>query len=198
MSDIIINGLRRRYGDKDVLRDFSLTLPEGRVTCLMAPSGAGKTTLLRLLAGLEAPDAGTVTGLEGLRLGVVFQEDRLLNWLDAVENIRLTAPERSRDNIIEELRRFGLGGVEGQPVGQLSGGMRRRVALLRALLAPVDVLLLDEPFNGLDEATRAAVAEEATRLINGRTTLFITHNPEEAALLSAITIRLNDFKEVCT
>lgn len=189
MADIIIEGLCKRYGDKVVLRDFSLTLTEGRATCLMAPSGAGKTTLLRLLAGLESPDAGNVNGLEGLRLGVVFQEDRLLDWLDAVENIRLTAPERSGDSIMEALRRFGLGNIEGQPVGQLSGGMRRRVALLRALLSPADVLLLDEPFNGLDEATRAAVAKEALRLINGRTALLITHDPDEAGLMGAETVR---------
>lgn len=190
MADIIIRGLRKRYGDREVLRDFSMTLPEGRVTCLMAPSGAGKTTLLRLLAGLEAPDAGTVTGLDGLRLGVVFQEDRLLNWLDAVENIRLTAPEQNREEILKELRRFGLGDIAGQPVAELSGGMRRRVALLRALLAPADILFLDEPFNGLDEATRAAVAHATLERIGGRTTLLITHDPDEAALLKAETLRL--------
>lgn len=191
MSDIVIEGLCKRYGDRDVLRDFSATLPGGRVTCLMAPSGAGKTTLLRLLAGLETPDAGKIVGLDGARLGVVFQENRLLDWLDAVENLRLIAPERNRDDIIiEELRRFGLGDCAGRPVSRLSGGMRRRVALLRALLAPADVLLLDEPFNGLDEATRANVARETLRLIDGRTALLITHDPDEAGMLEATTIQL--------
>ena len=190
MPDIVIEGLCKRYGDRDVLRDFSATLPGGCVTCLMAPSGAGKTTLLRLLARLEAPDSGKIVGLDNARLGVVFQENRLLDWLDAVENLRLTAPERNRDDIMEELRRFGLDDCAGRPVSRLSGGMRRRVALLRALLAPADVLLLDEPFNGLDEATRANVARETLRLIHGRTALLITHDPDEAEMLEATTIQL--------
>ena len=189
MADIIIQGLCKRYGDRAVLDGFCLTLPSGRITCLMAPSGAGKTTLLRLLAGLEAPDAGTISGLEGLRIGMVFQEDRLLSWLDAVENLRLTAPERSRKSLSEALRRFGLADIEGQPVRELSGGMQRRVALLRALLAPADLLLLDEPFNGLDESTRATIAREALRLIDGRTTLLVTHDPDEAALMGAGIMR---------
>ena len=189
---IVIDRVFKRYGDRAVLRDFCLTLPDGRVTALMGPSGTGKTTLLRLLCGLETPDSGAITGLEGRRLGVVFQEDRLLPWLDAAENLRLTAPGLSTEAAHAALERFGLTGVGGQPAATLSGGMKRRVALLRALLYRPDVLLLDEPFNGLDEMTRASVIRETLSLADGRTILLITHDPEEAALMGAEIINIQE------
>ena len=133
MQDIRIEGLSKRFGDKVVLRDVSLRFPAGRVSCLMAPSGAGKTTLLRILMGLETADEGRVTGLEGARIAPVFQEDRLLEGLDAAGNIRLVTPGLSDPDAAVALRDFSLEAVAGQPVSELSGGMRRRVALLRAL-----------------------------------------------------------------
>ena len=81
MKDITLARIRKTYGDKVVLRDFGMTLPAGKITCLMGPSGSGKTTLMRILAGLETADSGEIRGAEGLRPGIVFQEDRLLNWL---------------------------------------------------------------------------------------------------------------------
>ena len=185
MVDILIDKLSKRYGEKIVLQAFSLDLTDHRATCLMGPSGAGKTTLLRILAGLEKADSGTISGLSGARLAVVFQEDRLLEWLDAVENLRLVNRALTPAAIGEALRRFGLDGCAGQPVRELSGGMKRRVALLRALLSDGDVLLLDEPFNGLDDQTKAVVVRETLRLIDGRTTLLITHDPEEAEGMGA-------------
>lgn len=190
MGDIVIRGLCKRYGEKRVLDGFDMTLPAGKIAGLTAPSGAGKTTLLRLIAGLEAPDAGTIVGIDGLRLGVVFQEDRLLDWLDAVENIRLTAPGLGREAVVMELDRFGIADSAAQPVSELSGGMRRRVALLRALMSPADLLLLDEPFNGLDPATKGAVIRETLRLIDGRTALVISHDPREAEALGAVMITM--------
>ena len=186
-----MDGLCKRYGDKDVLRGFSMNLPAGGTTCLMAPSGAGKTTLLRLMCDLEKPDSGIVRGMEGTRIGVVFQEDRLLDWLDPVENLRLTAPGLTRDAAADALIRFGLGDSLHEPVCRLSGGMRRRVALLRALLAPSDILLLDEPFNGLDAATRSGVMALTRELLPPRTALLITHDPDEAAALGAAIVGLN-------
>ena len=188
---VSVDGLCKRYGDKDVLRGFSMNLPAGGTTCLMAPSGAGKTTLLRLMCDLEKPDSGIVRGMEGTRIGVVFQEDRLLDWLDPVENLRLTAPGLTRDAAADALARFGLGDSLHEPVCRLSGGMRRRVALLRALLAPSDILLLDEPFNGLDAATRSGVMALTRELLPPRTALLITHDPDEAAALGAAIVGLN-------
>ena len=179
MQDIVIKNLCKAYEGRPVLKDLSATLPAGRVTGLMASSGAGKTTLLRLLMGLEQPDAGTITGLEGLRLSVVFQEDRLCDDLSAVNNIRLVNPARSVQEVTHALDLVGLSGAYWQPARELSGGMRRRVAILRALLAEYDLLLLDEPFKGLDKTTKAVVMADTRQRIRGRTVLFVTHDASE-------------------
>ena len=165
----MIQGLYKAFDGKQVLRDFSAVLPAGRVTGLMAPSGTGKTTLLRILMGLERPDRGTITGLQGLRLSAVFQEDRLCENLNPVSNLRLVTPALSRE-----------------PVRELSGGMRRRVAILRALLAEYDLLFLDEPFKGLDRETKEVVMADTRRRCDGRTVLFVTHDPTELEAMGAV------------
>ena len=184
MQDIVIRGLSKAFDGKQVLRDFSAVLPAGQVTGLMAPSGAGKTTLLRILMGLEMPDRGTITGLQGLRLSAVFQEDRLCENLDPVSNLRLVTPTLSRAAAEEALKAVGLTDCLHQPTRELSGGMRRRVAILRALLAEYDLLLLDEPFRGLDEDTKALVMEDTRRRSAGRTVLLVTHDPAEAEAMA--------------
>ena len=190
MADIVIDHLCKAFDGKTVLKDVSLRLPTGEVSCLMGPSGAGKTTLLRVLMGLETADSGSVTGLEGAKLGAVFQEDRLLDAMDAADNLRLVNPLITRREALDALGRLGLEGTEGQPAGTLSGGMRRRVALLRALLSDGQVLLLDEPFGGLDEATHALALGELERLRAGRTVLLVTHDPEDARRLGGRVFRL--------
>ena len=190
VPDIVIEHLYKSYGDRAVLRDVCLRFPAGRVSCLMAPSGAGKTTLLRLLMGLEAPDRGRIAGLECLTVAPVFQENRLLEPLDARANLRLVSPNLGSEEMQAALARFGLQDSARQPVSELSGGMRRRLALLRALLSKGDVLLMDEPFTGLDEATRARIVRETLALIAGRTAILVTHDPDEAALTGAEVFRL--------
>ena len=180
---IAIHKLCKAFGGKAVLQDFSCELEEGRVTALMAPSGAGKTTLLRILLGLETADSGEITGLSGKRLAAVFQEDRLLDIMTPVDNIRLPEPKLERAVILREMAAMGLTGCENQPVRELSGGMRRRVAILRALLCGADVIALDEPFKGLDEATKALVVAETKRLCAGKTVLLVTHEEKEAAMM---------------
>ena len=179
MEDIVIRRLCKSYGARAVLRGFDARLPAGAVTCLMAPSGWGKTTLLRILLGLTPADSGTVTGLEGLRCAAVFQEDRLCPWLSPADNLRLTAPALTAADAREALGAMGLAEWAGAPLAALSGGMRRRVSVLRALTAPCDVLLLDEPFRGLDGETRDLAIAEALRRRGGRTALVVTHDPEE-------------------
>ena len=142
--------LYKRFGDKVVLEDVSLTVPDGAVVCLMAPSGRGKTTLLRCIAGLEMPDSGTVTGVPE-RLGFVFQEDRLCPQLDAVENVRLvTGRAMSRPDIEAHLRELGLADCLDQRAAELSGGQRRRVSIARAVCYGPELLLLDEPAAGMN------------------------------------------------
>ena len=189
---IAMHKLCKAFGDKIVLRNFSCELEEGRVTALMAPSGAGKTTLLRILLGLETADSGEITGLSGKRLAAVFQEDRLLDFMNPVDNIRLPAPKLDRALILREMAAMGLTDCETQPARELSGGMRRRVAILRALLCGADVIVLDEPFKGLDEATRGRVIRETRRLCCGKTTLLVTHEAREAEQMGAKIIGLLD------
>lgn len=185
MKDIIVNSICKAYRDNRVLINFSAVIPTGKISCVMGSSGRGKTTLLRLLMGLETPDSGEILGLSGLRLSAVFQEDRLCENLSPMSNIRLTCPQRSQRDIAHALEALGLAGCIAQPVRTLSGGMRRRVALLRALMADYDILFLDEPFKGLDAATKAAVIDETRRRIAGKSVLLVTHDPEEATALGA-------------
>lgn len=186
MSAIEICGLCKRYGDKAVLEDFSLTLESGRAYALMGPSGAGKTTLLRILAGLEGFEAGEIANLRGLRVAMQFQDDRLLDYAGAVANLRFAMPRGTAEAELRAVLAELLPGAPlEQPVSGYSGGMRRRVALARALLAPSELLLLDEPFTGLDaDATRLAAACVVRRQA-GRTLVMSTHDPGEAALCGA-------------
>ena len=190
MEDIILTHVSKAFDGKQVLRDLSLTLPAGRVTCVMAPSGAGKTTLLRILLGLIPADAGTIRGLEGARIAAVFQEDRLIPGMDPVSNIRLVRADLPVPQVISEMESMGLTDCASQPVRELSGGMKRRVALLRALLSEWDFLVLDEPFKGLDEESRERTIRETLRLIRGRTVLMVTHDPEEARQMQAMVYTL--------
>ncbi len=185
MGDIVISGLCKAFDEKQVFQNFSTVLPAGRVSGLMAPSGGGKTTLLRILMGLTPADAGTVEGLDGLRISAVFQEDRLCENLNPVSNIRLVTPALSRDTAVEALQAVGLGDCLDQPARELSGGMRRRVAILRALLADYDLLLLDEPFKGLDQETKATVMADTRQRCAGHTVLLVTHDATELDAMGA-------------
>lgn len=185
---IEIQNLSKSYGDHTVFRDFSLSIPHGTTTCLMAPSGAGKTTLLRILMGLEAPDEGRIVGMEGKRISAVFQEPRLCENLSAFANIRLVRKRRlwerrreGREEISCAMEQLGLGGCERQTVREMSGGMRQRVALIRALYARWDVLFLDEPFQGLDRESREMAMDYVRRSSAGKTLVLVTHSEEEAA-----------------
>ena len=178
MEDIVIRNLCKSFAGKPVLRDFSAVLPVGQVTGLMAPSGAGKTTLLRILMGLERPDGGTIDGLAGLRLSAVFQEDRLCPQLTAVQNVLLVLPDdRQEAAIRQDFARLGLDEAAlALPARKLSGGQKRRTALLRALWAPGDTLLLDEPFTGMDPAALQASIALLRERVEGRPVLLATHD----------------------
>ena len=187
--------IRKAYGDHVVLEDLSRAFPEGRVTCVMGRSGCGKTTLLRLIAGLEAPDAGEILGRPGPKEGVamVFQESRLPPQLNAAACLRCALPKTGgrEARIDAALRALGLAGDLDKPVREFSGGMRQRVSLARALLYPSPLILLDEPFKGLDAATRDAALAFARPLLRGRTALLVTHDPADAAALDAEVFALD-------
>jgi NitT/TauT family transport system ATP-binding protein len=175
------------YGDKPVLQGFTLPLPDAGGVCLFGPSGCGKTTALRLLAGLALPQAGRVAGMAGRRVAVVFQEDRLLTWCTLEQNLTLAmgkGDRRAQRALAGDwLARVGLGDQAALRPDQLSGGMRRRVALARALACPSDVLLLDEPFKELDEENAARMAALVAQVMRGKLLVLITHVRAQAQAL---------------
>ena len=197
---IRIRNLSKSFGGKSVLENFSADLPAGSISALMAPSGSGKTTLLNLIAGLMPADDGSIVfdteesgnahpvsfsagkndDCRTVSFSAVFQEDRLLNEMTAESNVRLVNPSLSLSDTINAMAELGLRESTHQSVRELSGGMKRRVAILRAVLHDSDILLLDEPFQGLDEETRKTVISFLRKKAENRTVLLITHNKEDA------------------
>lgn len=190
MENITLKNICKSYGEKEVLTDFSHIFPAGKTTVIMGPSGCGKTTLLNLLLGLEQPDSGKIIGLEGARKSAVFQEDRLCENVGAVSNLRLASPRLSRKEAEKMLCDLGLSDALRQPVKEFSGGMKRRVAILRALCAEYDVLLADEPFQGLDESSKRHAMEYFQKRTQGRTVILVTHVEEEAKFFAGELLRL--------
>lgn len=190
--DLILQSLRKAYGSHVVLDGLTRAFPNGTVTCVTGPSGSGKTTLLRLIAGLEAPDGGSIRGVPESGISMVFQEDRLPPQLSAANCLRCVlkkGPSRE-GRIAEALSALGLSETSDQSVRAFSGGMRRRVALARALLFPSPLVLLDEPFKGLDADTRRRAVDFTLSMLAGRTTLLVTHDPEDVADFGGTELRL--------
>ncbi|MDE2577314.1 MAG: ABC transporter ATP-binding protein [Hyphomicrobiales bacterium] len=158
------------------------SLAAGEVGALVGPSGCGKTTLLRLIAGLDRDYAGTITLPAHGRLGMVFQEPRLLPWRSVEENVRIAAPQARDEDIAALFDTLGLAAHRGDFPGALSLGLARRVAIARALAVEPDLLLLDEPFVSLDGALAQRLLQEIATLVEARrvTTLIVTHDLDEA------------------
>ncbi len=165
-----------------VLGELSFGLANGEVAALVGPSGCGKTTLLRIIAGLDRDYLGAVTMPAHCRLGMVFQEPRLLPWRTVEQNVRLAAPEASEAALDTLFQTLGLAAHRGHFPGELSLGLARRVALARAFAVAPDLLVLDEPFVSLDAALADHLRSELIELVARRpvTTLLVTHDVEEA------------------
>ena len=184
-----VKNLCKAYGDRPVLENVSFTAGVG-VTALWGPSGVGKTTLLRLLLGLEKPDSGELMGT-AVRWSAVFQEDRLLEGLDAVGNLRFAlGTDYEEAKAAAMLTALGLTRETGKPVWEWSGGMKRRLALARALLAASDAVALDEPFTGLDEENRRRAALCIAAAAETKPVLLVTHDRTELNLLRANIVNL--------
>lgn len=184
--------LTKRFGDQLVLAGVDLVLPAG-VTAIVGPNGCGKTTLGEILLGLQQADAGNLSGLDGLRTAAVFQTDRLCPQLTAIANVRLVAPELSTDAIRAAFASVGLApSAQDRPVSELSGGESRRVAIVRGLLADADLVVLDEPFSGIDAEHRDLIRAWTAARLAGRTALLITHDPADATALGARVLRWSD------
>lgn len=180
---ITVHELGKRFGEHIVFEHFNCQIPLDGNTVLRGASGSGKTTLLRLLAGLLAPDGGEIHGLDELHAAFVFQEDRLLPWYTAEKNVALVSDEKTASTLLCGL---GLGEALHEKPAALSGGMKRRVAIARALAYQGDLLLLDEPFSGLDDEAKRKTAEALHA--SGLPIIAAVHSDEESALLKASTI----------
>ena len=199
-TDIAVSArsITKNYGEVEALRDLTLEFPRGQLTSLLGPSGCGKTTLLKIIAGLLAPTAGevqvngkTVTG-PGPDRAFVFQDFALLPWASVLRNVAFGLELRGvakseREAIAEKyIKDVGLGGFEKSFPHELSGGMRQRVGLARALSVDAKVLLMDEPFSAVDEQTRRKFQEDLLALVQheDKTFIFVTHSIEEAVYVS--------------
>ena len=183
--------ISKRFDDHVVFEDLNMVFHEGEIYCLMGASGSGKTTLLQLLMGLEKPDTGEIKGMIGKKVSAVFQEDRLIEHFDAVRNIKLVCDKQITEQRIEsELTRVGIEDYTNKTVNHFSGGMRRRVAIVRAILANNDILLLDEPFKGLDERLKHQVIDYVRQMAVGKTVILVSHDKEEAQRLQARIVLL--------
>lgn len=197
-SAVSVRNVSKVYGDVQALKDLSLEFSRGELTSLLGPSGCGKTTLLKIIAGLLPATSGqievngaTVTG-PGPDRSFVFQDFALLPWASVIRNVAFGLELRGvakseREAIAEKyIREVGLAGFEQKYPHQLSGGMRQRVGLARALSVNAEVLLLDEPFSAVDEQTRRKFQEDLLELVKNekKTFIFVTHSIEEAVYVS--------------
>nr|CBX82305.1 Taurine ABC transporter, ATP-binding protein TauB [Erwinia amylovora ATCC BAA-2158] len=202
---LTVSHLRASYGERLVLQDINLTIDSDELVVVLGPSGCGKTTLLNLIAGFIPADGGSIT-LDGQPVsgpgadrGVVFQHEGLLPWRNVLDNVafglQLAGVEKSERRAVAQrmLKKAGLQGTERHFIWQLSGGMRQRVGIARALAADPRLLLLDEPFGALDAFTREQMQELLLRLWrdSGKQILLITHDIEEAVFLASELILLS-------
>ncbi|HEY4075852.1 MAG TPA: ABC transporter ATP-binding protein [Rhizomicrobium sp.] len=195
MSLLSLTGVAKRFANgTQALRDLSFAVAAGEFVSLLGPSGSGKSTVLRLTASLLMPDAGRIDWPQDKpEIGFVFQESTLMPWANALANVRLPLDLKHMPRAEAETRaqaalaRVGLNGFERAFPRELSGGMKMRVSIARALVAKPRLLLLDEPFAALDEITRNALGDELKRLWreDGLTILFVTHSVSEASYLSS-------------
>ena len=188
---IEIKNLSKSYDGAPVLDNLNLTLDSVSPICIMAPSGRGKTTLFNILLGLLKADEGEITGTENAKFSAVFQEDRLCEQLSAIMNLAIVMDKPDKAVLSEKLQKMGLAEDEiHRPVSQLSGGQKRRVAILRALVSDSDAVFMDEPFKGLDDDTRLQVIQQVKENLDSRLLMVITHNEEDATALGAKVINL--------
>jgi NitT/TauT family transport system ATP-binding protein len=188
---ISVRSLNKRFGELSVLRDLDLDIADQEFVCILGPSGSGKSTLLNIVSGLEGGYTGTVA-LGTTRIGYLFQEPRLLPWLTAERNVDFAldscgVPAERRAGLKDHYFELaGLSKFRGYHPHQLSGGMRQRLALVRSLCVEPGILLMDEPFGGLDELTARRLRIDLLRIWREtkKTIVFVTHNAYEASYLA--------------
>lgn len=192
MNGIKLSGIRKVFDTDDgrieVLKELNLFVPEKKITVLLGRSGCGKTTILRLIAGLEKINAGSIEKSQTAKTAFVFQEPRLMPWLNVYKNVAfgLKRKQISKAEIERQINLVGLSDFKRAYPFQLSGGMQQRVAIARAMAYKADFIMMDEPFAALDYFTREQMQKELIRihLKNEPSILFVTHSIDEALLLA--------------
>ena len=198
INAVEVKNISKKYGQVEALRNMSLNFPKGQLTSLLGPSGCGKTTLLKIIAGLIAPDSGeviinnSIITKPGPDRAFVFQDFALMPWASVIKNVafglELKGINKSeREDIAKKyISDVGLNGFENNFPHELSGGMKQRVGLARALSVNAEILLMDEPFSAVDEQTRRRLQEDLLELIKKekKTFIFVTHSIEEAVYVS--------------
>ena len=177
--DIVIENLKKRYNDKVVLNNFNYTFKDKTISFIMGASGVGKTTLIKILMGLVQADDGKVIGINNKKISVVFQEDSLCENLSVLLNIKLVCENISNLEIEKSLELLDLKDFMHKRVRELSGGMKRRIAIIRALLYDFDLLIMDEPFKGLDKETKIKVMDFVISKLENKSAIIITHDMDE-------------------
>lgn len=175
---IICSRLNKSYGHESVIKDFSYMFDEKGIVCLIGPSGCGKTTLINMLLGLLKPDGGSVSGCDDLKFSVVFQQDRLLDWISVKNN--LMAVKNDERLCLNALKDLELEDVADKLAKNISGGQKRRAAIARAIVFDADVFIMDEPFKGIDMALKPRIMKAVKASVKNKLCIFITHDAEEA------------------
>lgn len=184
---IVLSHIKKAFGDKVVLSDLSLTIADGEKIAIRGESGKGKTTLLRIIARLEKPTGGEISGYDPADIAYMFQEPRLFENLSVWENVAVVCPDYPKSAAKEKassyLARVGLDTDSDKYPSALSGGMKQRAALARALCAEKKILLLDEPFSALDRETKREMLTLVKEYTQTRTLILVTHTQEDADFL---------------
>lgn len=184
---IELKHIHKNFNGQGILDDFSLTLPERGTVCFFGPSGCGKTTLLNCIAGLLSLDSGVLRGTESSKISYIFQDDRLLPWISAKENVSVVIEQNDANVKAEEwLRLMGLEDALDKLPGELSGGMRQMVSIARALAFDGDIILMDEPFHALDSVSKNKMIDLIQIKTADKLKILVTHSMEEAKALTDI------------
>jgi len=184
--DIEIKALCKSFGDKLVLNNINALFLDKKINCIMGESGCGKTTLINILLGITKADSGSLSGLDKKVISAIFQEDRLCENLSVIKNIRLVCHKNISDQEIKNhIIAVGLGDYLYEPIYTLSGGMKRRVSIARAIIYNSDIVIMDEPLKSLDETTKATVIDYIKEYSTNKTLIVVTHDEREVAALGA-------------
>ncbi|MCD7775435.1 MAG: ATP-binding cassette domain-containing protein [Clostridiales bacterium] len=187
---IELKNISKSYGSEKVISDFSVQFEEGISYCIMGSSGIGKTTLLNIMSGILKPDSGSITGLKDKKKSFIFQENRLIPWLTAYENITYVTNDGAEAE--KSLKKAGIYSSKDKLPEQMSGGMQRRLAITRAAAASGDVFFIDEPLYGLDAKTEKEILIYLKEIISGKTSFTVTHSPEDAYFIADKILFLNN------